>query len=488
MAAALAADSLAGQWTHVARDSRHSGVAGRGPRELSEVAWRSKLDVDEEFVWRSSVVADEQRVYANVRVLDGEEPGGNRLVAFDRASGLVCWRCDLPADAFDSFSSPTLSPTRELALLGVDQMLFGVNTDSGVVAWQRPLARRIVNSSVALSDDLEVAGTPANRAFITDYAPFSTGTLYAINIDPYHVNDNPYQPGEIVWTATLAGSSGATPAYDAGRVFVACTSGQIRAYDARDGSLEWTRAGLAPGGFFGGAASCDGALFAATYNFFGGQNNSALFKLSAADGTVIWQTPCERTNSIPIVRGSIIYLSGGINGFGSVEKVQAFADFGGSAALLWDTAALSPPVGGWTFQPAWADGLLYVGTAGSGDDWSPSIAFSILDTEKLPGHSGFVRSVHVGSGGSPALADGFAYSFGVAGLFAFVGDPLGDMNCDGAVDVLDINPFVLALLDPLAYDTLYPECNVLNGDVNDDGQVNVLDINGFIGQLIGAGG
>ncbi|TWT46101.1 Lectin C-type domain protein [Phycisphaerae bacterium RAS1] len=65
--------------------------------------------------------------------------------------------------------------------------------------------------------------------------------------------------------------------------------------------------------------------------------------------------------------------------------------------------------------------------------------------------------------------------------------PLGDMNCDGAANVLDINPFVLALLDPVAYANQYPECDVNNADINGDGFENVLDINPFVALLLGGG-
>ncbi|TWT43914.1 hypothetical protein RAS1_03140 [Phycisphaerae bacterium RAS1] len=62
---------------------------------------------------------------------------------------------------------------------------------------------------------------------------------------------------------------------------------------------------------------------------------------------------------------------------------------------------------------------------------------------------------------------------------------LGDMNCDGNVDILDINPFILALADPAAYQAAYPACKLENGDINGDGQVNVLDINAFVALLSG---
>ncbi len=63
---------------------------------------------------------------------------------------------------------------------------------------------------------------------------------------------------------------------------------------------------------------------------------------------------------------------------------------------------------------------------------------------------------------------------------------VGDMNCDGTVSFLDINPFVLALAVPDAYALLYPYCNWLcNCDVNRDGLVNFADINPFVALLTG---
>ncbi|TWT42090.1 FG-GAP repeat protein [Phycisphaerae bacterium RAS1] len=61
----------------------------------------------------------------------------------------------------------------------------------------------------------------------------------------------------------------------------------------------------------------------------------------------------------------------------------------------------------------------------------------------------------------------------------------GDMNCDGSVDILDINPFTLALSDAAAYNAAYPNCNRNNADVNDDGSVDVLDINPFVALISG---
>ena len=58
-------------------------------------------------------------------------------------------------------------------------------------------------------------------------------------------------------------------------------------------------------------------------------------------------------------------------------------------------------------------------------------------------------------------------------------DP-GDLNCDGAVNFGDINPFVLALTNPAAYVATYPDCDIMLGDINGDGNVDFGDINPFV--------
>ena len=58
-------------------------------------------------------------------------------------------------------------------------------------------------------------------------------------------------------------------------------------------------------------------------------------------------------------------------------------------------------------------------------------------------------------------------------------DVAGDMNCDGRVNGLDIDPFVLALTDPNSYVSQYPDCDIMQADLNNDGSVNELDVRCF---------
>ncbi len=60
----------------------------------------------------------------------------------------------------------------------------------------------------------------------------------------------------------------------------------------------------------------------------------------------------------------------------------------------------------------------------------------------------------------------------------------GDLNCDGAVDFNDINPFVLALsLGETEYYNQYPSCHFYNADTDSNGAVDFGDINPFVACL-----
>lgn len=63
--------------------------------------------------------------------------------------------------------------------------------------------------------------------------------------------------------------------------------------------------------------------------------------------------------------------------------------------------------------------------------------------------------------------------------------PLGDLNCDFLVNSFDIDPFVLALSDPVAYAAAFPHCDRMLADINQDGFVNFGDINPFVELVTG---
>ncbi|MGE0480863.1 MAG: DUF3466 family protein [Phycisphaerae bacterium] len=63
---------------------------------------------------------------------------------------------------------------------------------------------------------------------------------------------------------------------------------------------------------------------------------------------------------------------------------------------------------------------------------------------------------------------------------------VADLNCDGAVNTFDIDPFVMALADPAGYESHYPNCDRALADVNRDGRVNAFDIDPFVACLVGS--
>lgn len=61
-------------------------------------------------------------------------------------------------------------------------------------------------------------------------------------------------------------------------------------------------------------------------------------------------------------------------------------------------------------------------------------------------------------------------------LQAYVAPVLGDLNCDGDVNELDIEPYFLALGDPVTYAQRYPQCHRSLADVDGDGTVDASDL------------
>jgi len=60
----------------------------------------------------------------------------------------------------------------------------------------------------------------------------------------------------------------------------------------------------------------------------------------------------------------------------------------------------------------------------------------------------------------------------------------GDMNCDGEIDLADVEPFVQALTDPAGYTAAHPACPALGADTNQDGAANGLDVQSFVNMVV----
>ncbi len=102
----------------------------------------------------------------------------------------------------------------------------------------------------------------------------------------------------------------------------------------------------------------------------------------------------------------------------------------------------------------------------------------------------WTASVYGGGGGSLNIAAVDLYANGSSVVYydemsLLSLSLLGDLNCDGSVNFFDIDPFVLAVTDPVAYESAYPDCNILNADCNEDGAVDFFDIDPFVALITG---
>lgn len=424
-----------------------------------------------------------------------QEPiGSDVVVAIDRVTGELRWVCEIPIALLDSWSAPTVDMARNSVLVATGTKLCALSLDNGQELWRTSLDNLVVNATPVVTYDRP----GRDRAFITDhsFASGSNGHLFCVNVDEYHPTNNPYDPGELVWIVDLKGeTSGNTPAYRDGMVYVSTASGggnwdqgMIRAYPVGTNSPPqpaWVFEHTSAAGFFSGVAVTDTAVYASTYSFTGDQFSAQTVRLNRATGQRVWSVPTNRTDVVPVPFGDrFVLVSGGVPfssqfpAFGSLPSLELIVETPfGSAARVWDTAIdtlddnnnngrwdpgedfLS--LGGWTIQPSVVDidGKFYAYAGASpdpsGDDgfFGASPAFAVVDLGKMPTDAGFVVGWGQGAGASPAISGTELYSVGYNGVVAF-GAPampvqrilamwsagtLPDFNADGIADLVDLN-------------------------------------------------
>jgi len=456
--AGLAAGQAMGEsenWTHLGGNASRQFLAVDGPNTLNAdtLAWAVTTDPQDpnrqiEFEGATGAVLYAGRVFAYVRC--DEEPN-SQVGAWDAESGRLLWSTLVDPASAGSWATPCVDTRHNAVLIGSGARIFALDVNDGSPVWSvpTPLDGLVVNASICIT-----SGLPHARAFLTD-AGYGTddgqGHLYCINLDPNEPN-NPYEPGQVLWQYHVGDSLGDSPSCFDGRVYVASADklpdgrrcGRVYAFDAGATSEpnkplwtapddNWSAANpknRIAGPFWAGVTITEqGFLYAATYlwDLNTGENNSTLVKIDCNDGRIAWTAAAERTDTIPVVAGDMIFLSGGAAGdYGSKPKVQAFRDLGDSAQLIWDTSVDLPGVtiGGWIAQPTYASGMLYVGAQSEPYYdllWRPNGNGSlyVLDVTRRPADPAFVVSRVEGCGNSPIVTPDSVYSVGPNALMKF---------------------------------------------------------------------
>jgi len=411
-----------GTFPCLAHDAQHSGVAdAAGPPALGSPRFVTVVE-GMELVGPSTPVVADFKIYVYAEQYDEAQGYGDACVlAFDELGGSLLWSRPVGERVFGSWSSPTAffgevrGETVESVFVGSGAELARLDAHTGAVQWSVALDRTVVNASPVVG---------ADKVFLSDTSGYGPGgKLYAFDA----------LDGSVLWSREIGQTNGNTPAYAAGAVYVATADAGVFALDADNGTPLWHTEPFGSQGCFGGLSVRDGAVYAASYGFYGGEDNSVLVKLSAADGALIWSAPAERTNMIPIVTGDTLVLAGGLHGYGSRQKLECFD--ASSGALLWSYTG----AGGWLEQPCTAAGLLYVGLiADEGYFFEPALNLQILDVSKQPGNPGFCLDTYGPAGSSPSVANGNVYSIGMlddaTALYAFGPclDVLTDVHWDQA--------------------------------------------------------
>lgn len=448
-------------WSHLGSNAARSAVVDADPVAIDQSAWVLDTQFAGQsvtFVGQSGVVTWDNYIYAQ-----GEIAGCAHLICASRADGSIVWIAPVLAPVLDSWSTPVIDETNRTVVVTTGNQCLAFHAKFGYPRWTAILDLNIVNASPLVTDDM---GT-ADRMFITDYDGiflFGGGHLYCINVDQFDPVTNPYQPGEIVWTVNMgAATSGNSPAYDSGAIYVADLgsqnnnwTGRISAFDAAAISPPaplWQTSNPVALGFFGGVTITNGYVYAGSYAFTGAQQSANLLKLDALTGAVEWSTPCNRTSTIPVVLDDgRIAVSAGLLGFGSLPSIQLFSDLGTSAVLNWDSAIDSwvdtntngqfdpgefISTGGWTtqailFNAPTANVLMVGGSENPGLFGAPETLF-VLDLDAPPSSPGFILETYTGAGSSPAYDTGNLFTIGQNGLVCFgpvTPPPLSDMDRD----------------------------------------------------------
>lgn len=443
-----------GLWTHAAGNAKRNAIPGtnRMP-SLAQAAWEN---TDFTPVPQSGLVADGRHVYA----IASDAGNAAVAVALDRETGIEAWSAPIAPPILDSWSTPAIDLEHATLIVATGATIVALNTTNGAEIWSQTLPTTIVNASPVVTDDLG----ERDRVLISTYS-FGFGEpaqLVCINTDAYDAQRNPFLPGEIVWSKALsADSSGNTPAYQNGRIYLATASdgstqrGTVRCYDITGDTVPtsplWSFTNTINAGFFGGVSIAQGHIYASSYTFTGLQTSANTVKLDKNTGDLVWSVPTNRTDATPIVLpgGDVVVSSGVATGafdflpfFGSLPSVQYIEDHGPSASLLWDSALATHDdlnsngvwdfgepylsIGGWTHQPVAlsinAIPHLIVGTlpeSQPGVNINHNTDLRMIDLTRSPTDPGFIADHAPGTGNTPAMASGWIFTSGETGIRAY---------------------------------------------------------------------
>jgi hypothetical protein len=182
--------------------------------------------------------------------------------------------------------------------------------------------------------------------------------------------------------------------------------------------------------------------------------------------------------------GALKYAKGSADGWSILTIDSGFSNYSAACSLVIDRLGKPHIIYGTQGQLVGGPSELRYAHLNDTGSW----VIEVVDDD---GDCGEINSVAIDAGGVLHVAyyagDGSTQSGHIryARSLTPVTPTAGDLNCDGAVNAFDIDPFVLALTSPDAYAAAFPACDYMLADVNGDGAVNAFDIDPFVNLLTG---
>lgn len=100
-------------------------------------------------------------------------------------------------------------------------------------------------------------------------------------------------------------------------------------------------------------------------------------------------------------------------------------------------------------------------------------------------HSGFRLRIQCNANETGAVDDWFVDDLRITATP--LGGGRGDVTCDAALTNFDVDPFVLALVDPMGYAIAFPFCDARRADFDGDGELTNFDVDAFVTCLVNLG-
>ncbi len=446
-------------WPMRAEDPANTGhTAASGPAVQTQPQWTFRPDPST-FVWRPAVARD-GTIYVTT-VSFGPAGLDGRLYAL-RPDGSVKWQAALTNSSGQSVwasATPALDEAGNIYIAWAHDQDFGgltaISLDSnGTIRWR-------------FEPNIELA-------FASHQEPvLANGVLYAATDTSFFLEDLVHR-------------------------------GSVFALDLATGSQLWRWISPNLDTFFSGpAVGRDGHLYhASASNTLRGASGH-LYRVRP-NGEMDWTVAIgEGVNATPVVDAhNNIYL-------GDLVGVASKHSSAGAPLWRYDTASgqifASPMLNGDRVTIGGASAGLHVLAAATGERvalFAPG-EFPLSQISDRVGNAffyGFDGTVFgFGRGGRQwwtfdtdvgasvnavaIAADGRLLVGNTETLKAYAAPVLGDLNCDGAVNVLDIQPFIVALTDASRYARRFPGCHRSLADVDGDNTIDAFDLVPFLSQL-----